>query len=203
LATLERSDDLLMGLAVVRNQKQGHISAQEQEHFALLAPHARAAVRTQLALEGQGTALLMGGMDALSIPVFVCDRQRQVRALTPPADALLTANRGLLLRQGRLRAANNADDKSIQDAVHAALQPPVADRGPRLRTVVIRHGADKRSLVLDVVTLPARQFDFHFAPRVLILTRGERGQDGRRAAILQAAYGLTGAEAEIAVHIAQ
>ena len=202
LTTLERNTDMLVGLAVLRNEQQGHITSKEREHFSLLAPHVRAAVRTQMALEGEGAALLMGAMDALAIPAFVCDNQRRVRALTPSAETLLAESRGLHLRQGRLQALHGPDDKNLQNAVDAAAQQSTGDRVARLRTVVVRQHAGGSSLVLDVITLPARQFEFNFAPRVLILTRSQSGQDGRRVAILQAAYGLTAAESEIAVHIA-
>jgi DNA-binding CsgD family transcriptional regulator len=202
LSTLERSNDMLIGLAVVRTKQQGHISDKQRAIFAMLAPHVRAAVRTQLALEGNGAALLVGAMVALSIPAFVCDRCGQVRALTPAAEQLISVNRGLQLRLGQLYALNPADDKLLKDAIAAAARGPLIGGAPMLQTVVIRHGAPNAlSMVLDVITLPAGQFELSFAPRVMVLARGERGPEGRRAAILRTAYALTSAETEVAIHI--
>ena len=202
LSTLERNSDLLIGLAVVRTHQQGHITDKQREIFAMLAPHVRAAVRTQLALEGEGAALLTGAMDALSIPAFVCDRCGRVRSLTPAAEQLLSLDRGLQLRLGQLHAANPVDEKSLKDAIDTAVRGPLIGGSSVLQTVVIRHCAlNTPSMVLDVITLPARQFEFSFAPRVLVLARGERGPEGRRAAILRTAYALTSAETEVAIHV--
>lgn len=203
LATLERNDGMLIGLAVLRSKRQGHITSAQREVFATLAPHVRAAVRTQLALEGNGASLLVGAMEALSIPAFVCDRRGDVRALTPAAERLLSANRGLKLRLKQLHTVNPADEKSLKHAIDAAIQGPSVGGAPVMQTVIIRHTAmNTPPIVLDVVTLPVRRFEFGFSPRVLILARGERGPDGRRAAILRAAYALTAAETEVAVLVA-
>jgi hypothetical protein len=52
LTTLERQDNLLIGLAVVRSERDGHIDSTQRGVFASLAPHVRAAVKMQIALEG-------------------------------------------------------------------------------------------------------------------------------------------------------
>ncbi len=202
LTTLERRDGMLIGLAVLRDKEQGHITDRQRHAFSSLAPHVRAAVRTQLALEGDGAALLVGAMEALSIPAFVCDRAGLVRALSPAAENLIAMDRGLKLKLGCLRAINPVDNKALVDAVNLAARGAVVGEPPLLNTVIIRHGPQNElSMVLDVIALPARQFEFSFAPRVLVLARGERGRDGRRAALLQAAYALTSAETDIAIQI--
>lgn len=199
LSTLERTDDLLIGLAVGRNASQGHITPKQKDIFASIAPHVRAAVRMQIALEGEGSALLVGALDAMSMPAFVCDRTGAVRAMTPPAEQLLGEGRGLLLRLGQLGAINPGDDRMLNEAIRNALQGRGVGAPPVLQTVIIRKEASTTPvLVLDVIALPARQFELGFAPRVLLLVRGERGRDNRRATILRAAYGLTAAETEVA-----
>ena len=44
LTTLEQRKDLLVGLAVIRNRRQGHIDAAGKRLFASLAPHVREVV---------------------------------------------------------------------------------------------------------------------------------------------------------------
>lgn len=203
LTTLERQNDMLIGLAVVRSQRQGHITDKQREVFASFAPHVRAAVRMQMALEGQGASLLVGAMEALSIPAFVCDRNGHVQAFTPTAEKLIERGRGLQLRMGQLQATNAIDAKTLNDAITAASCGLITSGPSALRTVIVRHGeARAPSLVLDVITLPARAYEFSFTPRVLVVARGEKQTDARRAAILQAAYGLTAAETEVALYIA-
>lgn len=204
LCTLERRNDMLIGLSVSRSEREGHISDKQREIFTSLAPHVRAAVRTQLALEDHGAALLVGAMDAVSMPAFVCDRQGQVCALSAGAEKLLSSQRGLQLRQGRLKATNPAEQSLLQRAIDAVVARPVVGGAPTVRSVVVHYGpANASYAVLDIVGMPVGKFDFNFAPRVLILARSERGQDGRRSAILQVGFALTSAEIEVALHIAR
>ncbi|HEX6929597.1 MAG TPA: helix-turn-helix transcriptional regulator [Gammaproteobacteria bacterium] len=205
LTTLERQNGMLIGLAVARNQRQGHITSQQREVFTSLAPHVRAAVRMQMALEGQGANLLVGAMEALSIPAFVCDSSGRVQALTPAAEQLVSLGRGgLQLRQGHLQATDAGDAKTLNDAIAIAAIGLVEPGPPIQRTVVIRGDEGKvPSVVLDVIALPSPTLEFSFTPRVLIVARGERHADGRRAAILQTVYALTAAETDVALQIAK
>jgi PAS domain-containing protein len=202
--TLERQEEAFIALGVIRSAREEHITGEQRQIFAALAPHVRAAIRTRLALEGQGAAVLTGAMDALSIPVFVCDRTGRVGSLTQAAETLVTLGRGLQLKAGRLQACWSEETKALNDAIEAAViwraQP-----GPAvLRTVVVRgRGHNKAPLVLDVFPLPSQAHRFTFAPRVLVVARGPRGSKARRAAILQATYGLTSAEIQITEYLAE
>lgn len=208
LATLDRPQDGgLIGLAVTRSAKQGHISSPQRRVFASIAPHVRAAVRTHIALEGHGDALLSGALEAVSIPAFICDGAARVRELTPAAEAVVSAGgRGLQLRAGRLRASLPADAQALNDAIEHAVSK--LERGsvaaPRNSTVIVRRSAqDPTPLVLDVIALPQHRFGFTFVPRVLVLLRGEgvNAANERRTAILRSVYGMTAAETEIALEL--
>lgn len=204
LAVVERQQDMLIGLAAVRSKRDGRITQQQRAAFTSLAPHVRAAVRMQLALEGQGTSLLVGAMEALSIPAFVCDGAGRVQALTPAAEKLAGMGRGLQLRKGHLYTTLAEDTRTLNDAIAAAACGYVAGGPPTFRTVVVHDGdAKSLSLVLDVIALPNRAYEFSFTPRVLVVARGERHADARKAAILQAAYALTAAETDVALQVAR
>lgn len=204
LAPLERQKDMLIGLAVVRTQEQGHITPQQREAFASIAPHVRAAVRTHIALEGSGAALLAGAMEALSVPAFICDSQGRVNALTPSAEALLKGDRGLQLKAGWLYSADAAGTKALNDAIALAAQKCAQPGDPRVRTVIVRsRDSGIVPLVLDVIALPSHHFELRFAPRVLVVARGAKAVDERRAFVLRSAYSLTAAETEIALQLAQ
>lgn len=203
-SVLERSQGLMIGLAVARTQQQGHVSERERAVFESVAPHVRAAVRMQIALEGQAATLLAGALEALSMPAFVCDRAGRVQALTPAAEQLVASDRGLQLRLGELYATHPADAKALKDAIGGAVTARRASGPSALQTVILRgDGLHEPSVVLDIVTLPSQDFEFTFAPRVLIVARGERGADGRRTAILQTAFALTAAETDIALQLAK
>jgi DNA-binding CsgD family transcriptional regulator/PAS domain-containing protein len=204
LTTLDRKRDGLIGLAVNRTALQGHITQEQRRTFASIAPHVRAAVRTHIALEGSGDALLAGAMEAMAIPAFICDETGRVRRLTPAAEAIVASGRGLQLRLGRLNASMPADAQALNDAIGMS----AAARGkvdlPCNRTVVVRKcEQDAAPLVLDVITLANHQFGFTFAPRVLLIVRGAgaKAADQRRTAILQTVYGMTATETQIALQI--
>jgi DNA-binding CsgD family transcriptional regulator len=207
MTTLERNERIFTALAALRSQRDGHITSEQREIFASLAPHVRTAVRTHLALGGQSTAVLLAASESQSIPLFVCDRTGRVRNLTQAAAALVTSEQGLQLKDGQLHAAQAADARALSEAIDAAVIGHVKPGPPILRTVIIRgRKPDVPPLVLDVLTLPARgrKFDsLSFTPHALVVARGPRGNEARRAAILEAAYGLSAAESHIALQIAE
>lgn len=204
LTTLERHESLLIGLAVIRSEAQGHITPQQRAVFASLAPHVRAAVRMQLALEGNGAALVKGTLEALTVPAFVCDRSGLVLELTSQAEALLRSGSGLGLRNRRLSAAHAIDDKLLNDAIGLAAHGLHEPGAPLSQTVVVRPEHDARApLVLDVLPLPPTRFAFSSQPKVVVVARTPRGGDTHKAALLQSVYGLTAAETEIALRLAE
>lgn len=207
LTPLERTEGLLVGLAVLRSQKEGPITDTQKAIFASLAAHARGAVRAHIALQGQAAALLAGAMDAISLAAFVCDGRGRVGALTARAESLLAAAPELRLSHGRLRVR----DKSIHDRLMVALEGAgfglhLTDR-PTFETLVVPR-ARGAPLVLDVIRLPhAPQHVLGFMPRTLVIARdlgAELGYraDTRRHMILRHGLGLTPSEADIALRLA-
>jgi DNA-binding CsgD family transcriptional regulator len=203
LATLERQNDLLIGLAVLRSEREGHINREQRAVFASLASHVRAAVRMQIALEGNGATLVRGALETLSIPAFVCGRNGAVHALTTSAEEILRGQHGLSLRNRFLHAIRDGEDKALNDAILKAAGGLIQPDAPVITTVMV-HGADEAApIVLDVMPLPSVALEFSSAPRVVVVARGSRGDDARRAAILQGVYGFTSAETDIAFQLAR
>jgi len=204
LATLERQNDLLIGLAVCRSEREGHINDEQRRVFASLAPHVRAAVKMQIAFEGNGATLVRGALETLSIPAFVCGRTGAVHAVTTPAEQILRAEQGLSLRNRFLRAFRDDEDKALNDAIQKASRRQTVPGTPVASTVVV-HGKDEAAspIVLDVMPLPSIALEFSAAPRVVVVARGSRGADTRKAALLQGVYGFTAAETDIALQLAR
>lgn len=152
--------------------------------------------------EDGGAAIVSGTLDALGIAAFVCDRAGVVRALTPSAEALVRSERGLQLRLGRLQALDPAQSRALNDAIGAAAVGQTRP-GPSLhRTLVVRaEPGDLSPLVLDVIALPRRAYEFGFAPRVLVVARGRKTSDAQMIAVLRTTYDLTAAEAEVALQL--
>lgn len=203
---LDRHEDAFVTLGVIRSQAAGHIADEQRRTFAMLAPHVRAAIRLYAHVERKGAAVLTGAMDALGIPLFICDGAGRVRMLTPAAEALVASGSSLRLKSGQLTSARADEARALQDAIDAALPVHREPDRSSLRTVVIRGGEPGTTpIVLDVFALPARPSALSLAsvwPQVLIVAWGQRKTASRRAAILGAVYGLTAAEVEIAQRLA-
>lgn len=201
LTTLERRADMLVGLSVIRSASQGHIDAPAKRLFTSLAPHVRAAVRTSLALGEHRAALLTDTFERLAIAALVCDATGKVLRLTPGAEALLEAGRGLVLRRGRIGAKSAADQKALEAALLAAAQRRAG--APPVTAVVHSAPSSGARTVFDVMPLPHGRLDVRFDAHLLLVARGPAGDTSRRAAILQGSFGMTAAETEIALALLQ
>ncbi len=204
LATLESQKDLLIGLAVCRSEREGHINDEQRRVFASLAPHVRAAVKLQIALEGNGAKVVRGALETLSIPAFVCGRTGAVQAITTSAEEILRREQGLLLRNQFLRAFRDDEDRALSDSIQKAARGLALPGAPVMSTIVV-HGSDEANapIVLDVMSLPSIALEFTSAPRVVVVARGSRGADTRKAQLLQGVYGFTAAETDIALQLAR
>lgn len=202
LTPLIKETNGLVGLAVIRSANQGEINAQDRAIFASIAPHVRAAVRTQIAIEHQGAALMAGALEAMSLTVFICDRFGLVKAMTPSAERLVSALSALRLRQGALTSASSAETQALDEAIKTAARGLERPGAPLSKTIFIRN-KPAQPLVLDVLPIPRRNFAFGFDPRVLVVVRGSQPDPDRMQLLLRAAYGLTAAEADVTLRLVE
>jgi DNA-binding CsgD family transcriptional regulator len=200
LTTLIRGDGVNVGLAVLRSADQGHIDEAQRAVFAAATPVVSAAVRTQIALENHGNALLNGALEGMSMAAFLCDKAGAVRTLTPSAERLVARGGRLRLRNGRLVLSNDPDTARLNQAVLAATELAGPHR-KLIQTIVCRSVKHRLPLVLEVIALPAREYEMTFPPRVMIIVGGRRKARRSRSDTLRAAYCLTEAEADIALRL--
>jgi DNA-binding CsgD family transcriptional regulator len=195
LTPLVKQDDLLVGLAVLRSRKDGHINEEQRRVFTYLAPHLRAAVRTQMALMSQGVSVIAGTMETLSIAAFVCDPEGRVLSRTSLTESLLRGGSHFRLRGGRLTACNDPDGKALATEIFTAGLKVGASRpaGP----IVLRDAFGGDPLLIEVASLPASHHPFGVERAVLVMVGSRRMADNGAMALSRALYGLTAAEAEI------
>lgn len=202
LTTLAREDNMLIGLAVGRSRRAGHITPEQRSVFATIAPHVRAAVRTQMALEHQSCKLLRGTFEGLGMAAYICDRHGRVRVMTPAAEALVCGHGLLNLRLGCLGAQAFDHARCLADAIRAAADGVVQPGRPLVSMLVLRSSHVAEPLVLDIIRLPNVAHELCFDPRVLIIVRQPReARPERTVAMMRQAYGFTQAEAEVALQI--
>lgn len=204
LSTLDRDKEMLIGLAVLRSHRNGPITSQQKALFAAVAPHVRTAVRTQIALENQGAQLLSRAFASVSMAAFICDQRGKVRATTPAAEQLVEADGVLTLRGGVLGSSKHENTALLSEAINEMSFGTALPHKPMARTVVLKSHDSTQPLLLDVIRLSRPAHELAFFPHVLIVARiGRTTGSEQRASLLQAVFGLTAAEANIALRIAQ
>lgn len=198
---LVEGEGLLVGLASLRSEREGRSGLRDQKLFAAGASYALAAVRMQQAMARRGAAMTVGAFDAIGVAAFLIDRRGAVAALSAAAEAIVGdgARGGLRLRRGRLGAARRDADALMQVALARALKGEPMQQ----HWIAAPHdGEGGGGLLCELFRLPQREWDFGFDPRVLVVARRGADLPAMRAVPLRAALGLTQAEAEIALRLA-
>lgn len=194
--TLVLEPNLLVGLNVHRTHKEGRIDADATAAFAALAPHALAAVRTRLALGDRNARDMAAALEYAGVAAFFCDRYGAVRAMTGRAERLAAEARLVTVRRGRLGAARLADGLELDRAMARALAAVRPSAG--VETVLI--GPEGRRAVVHVRALAEDDWGLSFRPRLMVIVR--QGPSKPSVEVLRLAFGLTQAEAEIALSLA-
>jgi DNA-binding CsgD family transcriptional regulator len=197
---LYRESGLNVGLAVGRTAQQGEITNQQREVFSSLARHARTAIRTQLLLEGEGSKLITGALEAASVTAFMCDRSGRVKAMTPSAEALIGKGQPLRLQNGVLRNGSAARTRELAAAIERAAAGHSTLGAAPATTLIIRSDSGA-PLIIDVTALPRRAHNFGFQPRVLVIVRGGGERTPDQALLLRSLFGLTRTEAIVAASL--
>lgn len=195
---LIEADGALIGLAVLRTERDGPTTEAQRALFAAVAPHVRSAVRTQMALENDGARLVAGAMEHVAAAVFICGADGRLFHVTPSAELLLAE--GVLCRdRGRLSLADRRQGLNLREAIarHALT------RGMPLESLTIDRGPGRLPIILDIVAAPRQPWAFGFESRVLIVARGVDRWHASAETVLQTFYGLSPSEADIALRLAR
>lgn len=197
LTSLVKSPDSLVGLAVLRGRRHGHITEEQKRAFTALAVHVRSAVRTQIALQDQGMMLAAGMMEVIGAAVFICDTAGRVRAMSPSAEALAAAGDFLRIRSGVLTTACEADQPALALEIAAAVHRP-----PHARPLTpVRQAAGDDLLLVEAAPLPVDHAPaFHAS--VLVIAHAARADEARLAEVARVLYGLSPAESSVAAQLA-
>jgi hypothetical protein len=121
--------DQMVGLALLRNRKDGRTTQDQRDMFAHIAGHARSAVLLQQAIEQQGFALLSGTFEAMDRACWLLDATGRVGGMTPRADALLSSSR-LRVSDGWLASDRPDETRAIGRSMRAIIDPPARTGDP-------------------------------------------------------------------------
>lgn len=200
--TLIRESETMVGLALLRDAREGEIREPQHQLFRSLAPHVRTAFRTQMLLGEHGNALLTGSLGALNLTVFICDHAGRVQAMTPRAEAMVTGSGPLQLQAGLLTARYPGSQGELGRRIRSVACNAATARQPGGERLVLRH-QDGNPLAVDIVQVPALQSPLNFQPRAMVMVRNTGPDAGATPELLMAAYGLTEAEASVVLLLAR
>lgn len=183
--------DGLVGFALLRSQRNGATTAETRALFASVCSSAGAAVALQLGLEREGYKLVAGALEAMSIACFVLDRSMAVRGASRAAEDLL-ANGTLMLVDGYVASPSPAVQRLLAKATNDVMNG-------KLAATSVATPDCAGALTLKIHRLPAREWNMGFAPYAILIVSQPGAGNAAHVALLRDTYGLTVAEAEIAV----
>lgn len=189
--------DQFIGLSLNRSRKDGKTDASTRALFAAIAPHVHNAVKIQMALENRGAALVIGAMDYVGLPIFVCDESGEVKARTSEADALLSQG-FFRLADGKIGLSHPHDNAALLQALARRHRHPLG-----FETLMFRGDGQGMPVIADLCQLPAQPFRLSLASQFLIIVRSGRRWHNAAPAILRTAFGLSIAETEVALALAR
>lgn len=189
-------DDMMIGLAVLRDGKDGRTEQQDRDLFGHIAGHARTAVRLQRAIEQQGFALLAGTFEAMDRACWLVDATGRIGGMTPRAEALLSTSR-LRVVDGWLASDQPDETRRILRSIRAIMGRPVQVADP----VALSDEQGGAAIILEFFPLPPQPWALPFAPHGIVIARVGAPTD-RHVQLLIRAFHLTRAEADIAIRLA-
>ncbi|HUD94634.1 helix-turn-helix transcriptional regulator [Sphingobium sp.] len=186
----------MIGLALLRDSKDGRTLEEERDIFAAIAGHARMAVRLQRAVEQQGFALLSGTFESMDRACWLLDATGRIGGTTPRAEALLSSSR-IRIVDGWLASDRTDESRAMLRSVRSVLERPDQPADP----VPLADEDGGVAIMLEFHPLPVRLWSLPFAPRAIAIARVGAPTD-RHVQLLMRSFRLTPAEADIAIRLA-
>lgn len=194
--------DVRVVLGVNRSAKRGRASDTEKQRLRLLLPHIEGALRVQTALEGQGALMATRSFEALSMAAFLCNAWGRVVGVTPAAERLVARGGPLQLNSGQLTALDAAANVGLQAALRAACGDRAASNVVTPNTSLALTDADGATRRVDVAPLPLDGAPMRLGA-VAVVAISDTLPQPRTSDLLRRTFGLTRAEAEVAIDVAE
>jgi DNA-binding CsgD family transcriptional regulator len=165
VCSIWRGADSQILLTLSRTEGQGALPEGERGTFRHLARRWHDAAMFLRTIKAEGTRLLAGALDGLSIAAVVLDGFGRVVALTEAAQEIVRSGRYLHLRSGRIEVACAQEEDALERAVRSCIGS-LLEKG---RTAVLRlHGVPAGAITVRTWPLP-HQNDLAFGAAALLV----------------------------------
>lgn len=202
LATLVRNSEYMVPFWVSRPTGHGGFSREQLELLRRLVPHLQRAMQIQHQLETAAaeTAGLADTLDRLSVAVLLLDAGGMVTRTNSAAERLLRANDGLAVRNGCLTTANPKETEQLGRLIDIAATTGMRRGTNPAGTMAVSRPTCGMPLSLLVAPLPARAVTaWGHGATAVVFVREPGAARNVTGTLLAQLYGLTGAEAQVAM----
>lgn len=193
--------DVKVMIGINRSENQGAAAEADKQQVRALLPHVESALRVQQALEGQGALMATQSFEALSMAAFLCNAWGRVVGMTPAAERLVRTGGPLRLTSGQLTALDAAANVGLQAALRAACGDRAASVMLTRETSLALTDAQGSTRRVDVAPLPLEGAPMRLGA-VAVVAVSDTLPHARTLELLRRTFGLTRAEAEVAIDVA-
>ena len=193
------------GVALHRTRKAGRYEPRDIERFALLHGHLERALAIAFRLSSLGAMqkVTTEWLNRNPTAVFFLDEHRRIVFSNTAAEALQSAGDGIRLCADGITLLHKQDDITFQELIAQVLSPITAPGGSSGGAMRAQRPSGKRPYGIFVGPV-SRQFSAlsAFRPAVCVIITDIDRQEAVPVQMLQAAFGLTEAEARLAALLA-
>lgn len=194
-------DDRLIGLATLRTRREGVMTPEQRALFAEAATYIRGAVETQIQIERQGKALMLGALDAIAARAILIDGFGRVCGLTPAADRLITASNRLSIHDHRLASMTRQGSALLDRALAGILGESAPPQG--IDIALPPTELDRLPLLMNFKSLEPLAGSLGIQPRAILVINGGLLSGDEPVLRLREAFDLTDAEAHVALALSK
>lgn len=202
LTTLVRNSEYMVPFWVSRPTGRGGFSQEQLDLLRRLVPHLRRAMQIQHQLETAAaeTAGLAETLDRLSVAVLLLDAGGAVLRTNSAAERLLRVSDGLAIRNGRLTTASPKETDQLDRLIEVATTTGIRRGIDPAGTMAVSRPTHGLPLSVLVAPLPARAVTaWGRGATAVVFVREPGATRGVTGTLLIQLYGLTGAEAQVAI----
>lgn len=185
-------------LRVTRTEQVGRFTAIDKEFLALLVPHLKRALETQMMLEQSELVhrQYVEACDRMGVATFILNRKGTVLQRNKSADVLLHADDGLRLVNEHIEATHSDSNRELRRLLNEALARCDAISEPMVSNVMpVVRPSGKANLGLFVQSLPSAKLrSGRNRPALTVFVRDPEFRTQAPLAIAQRLYNLTQAE---------
>ncbi len=200
------SDGLLARLRFSRRREEPRFSDRERDILALLTPHLRLAIDIYARLNHMTSErdIYAGAVDQLSVATIILDEKGRLLNTNALASALLKEGVGLTLHRQHLRIDNRNTDRELQAALASVISAQQAGETAVLKALRVPRPAGRAALGLVIRPVPVGEWgEGQAGPSVAVFVSDPELQDSASQQTLGELFGLTPAEANVAILLAR